>query len=67
MGWRRGMALMQDLRDRVLAVPGASRDVAVLFGESMSKVVKARARRRSDGRPGRARHHGRHGRRRACG
>lgn len=49
MGWRRGMALSQDLRDRVLAAPGASREVAARFGVSVSYVVKAQARRRDTG------------------
>jgi transposase len=43
------MALSQDLRERVLAAPGASRDVAARFGVSVSYVVKARARRRDTG------------------
>lgn len=49
MGWRRGMALSQDLRDRVLAAPGPSREVAGRFGVSVSYVVKARAKRRDAG------------------
>lgn len=49
MGWRRGMALSQDLRDRVLGAAGSSREVAVRFGVSVSYVVKARARRRDTG------------------
>ena len=49
MGWRRGMALSQDLRDRVLGAAGPSREVAVRFGVSVSYVVKARARRRDTG------------------
>lgn len=49
MGWRRGMALSQDLRDRVLAAPGSSREVATRFGVSVSYVVKARAKRRDAG------------------
>lgn len=49
MGWRRGMALSQDLRDRVLGVDGPSRDVAARFGVSVSYVVKARARLRDAG------------------
>lgn len=49
MGWRRGRALSQDLRDRVLADPGPSREVAARFGVSASYVVKARGRRRDTG------------------
>ncbi len=49
MAWRRGMALSQDLRDRVLAAPGPSREVAGRFGVSVSYVVKARARQRDAG------------------
>ncbi|MFC7738321.1 hypothetical protein ACFQX4_21455 [Roseomonas sp. GCM10028921] len=49
MGWRRGMALSQDLRDRVLAAPGSSREVAARFGVSVSYVVKAGARLRDAG------------------
>jgi len=49
MGWRRGMALSQDLRERVLAVAGPSREVAARFGVSVSYVVKARARLRDTG------------------
>jgi len=45
MAWRRGQALGQDLRDRVLADNGrASRAVATRFGVSVSYVVKARQR-----------------------
>jgi transposase len=46
MGWRRGQALSQDLRDRVLASEGSARVVARRFGVSVSYVVKARLRRR---------------------
>lgn len=49
MGWRRGMALSQDLRDRVLAAEGPSAAVASRFGVSVSYVVKARARLRDKG------------------
>jgi transposase len=45
MGWRRGQAYSQDLRDRVLASSGSARTVAARFGVSISYVVKARQRR----------------------
>lgn len=45
MGWRRGQAYSQDLRDRVLAAEGSAREVAARFGVSVSYVVKARQRR----------------------
>jgi transposase len=50
MGWRRGQAYGQDLRDRVLAGPDAT--LAVLsarFGVSKSYVCKVRARLRALG------------------
>ena len=50
MAWRRGQALGQDLRDRVLADVGRpARTVAARFGVSVSYVVKARARLRDAG------------------
>jgi transposase len=50
MGWRRGQALGQDLRDRVLSDAGRpARAVAERFGVSVSYVVKARARLRDVG------------------
>ena len=50
MAWRRGQALGQDLRDRVLADAGRpARAVAARFGVSVSYVVKARARLRDTG------------------
>jgi transposase len=50
MAWRRGQALGQDLRDRVLADAGRpARAVAARFGVSVSYVVKARARLRDAG------------------
>ena len=50
MAWRRGQALGQDLRDRVLADAGRpARAVAARFGVSASYVVKARARLRDAG------------------
>ena len=50
MAWRRGQALGQDLRDRVLADAGRpAREVAARFGVSASYVVKARARLRDTG------------------
>jgi transposase len=46
MGWRRGQAYSQDLRDRVLACDGLSAAaVAERFGVSISYVIKARGRR----------------------
>lgn len=46
MGWRRGKAYSQDLRDRVLAASGvAAAQVAERFGVSVSYVIKARQRR----------------------
>jgi len=45
MGWHRGQAYSQDLRDRVLASLGSARAVAARFGVSVSYVVKARQRR----------------------
>ena len=50
MAWRRGQALGQDLRDRVLADMGqSSRAVAARFRVSVSYVVKARQRLRAVG------------------
>ena len=50
MAWRRGRALGQDLRDRVLADAGRpARAVAARFGVSASYVVKARQRLRGQG------------------
>ena len=50
MAWRRGRALGQDLRDRVLADAGRpARAVAARFGVSVSYVVKARQRLRAAG------------------
>ena len=50
MAWRRGQALGQDLRDRVMADVGRpARTVAARFGVSVSYVVKARARLRDAG------------------
>ena len=50
MAWRRGRALGQDLRDRVLADAGRpARAVAARFGVSVSYVVKARQRLRDAG------------------
>jgi len=49
MGWRRGQAYSQDLRDPVLAVEGPSRAVAARFGVSVSYVIKARQRRNRSG------------------
>ena len=45
MGWRRGQAYSQDLRDRVLAASSSAASVAERFGVSISYVVKARQRR----------------------
>lgn len=49
MGWRRGQAYSQDLRDRVLAMKGSARAVAAQFCVSVSYVVKARQRRDRSG------------------
>ncbi len=50
MAWRRGQALGQDLRERVLADAGRpARAVAARFGVSVSYVVKARQRLRDTG------------------
>lgn len=50
MGWRRGQAYAQDLRDRVLAAAGEPiRAVAVRFGVSPSYVSKVRSRCRKTG------------------
>jgi transposase len=60
MAWRRGQALGQDLRDRVLADAGRpARAVAARFGVSVSHVVKARQRLRETGEatPGPQRNH----------
>ena len=46
MGWRRGQAYGQDLRDRVLAADGSIRDVARRFAVSESYVAQARSRQR---------------------
>jgi len=45
MSWRNGQAYGQDLRDRVLAMPGVLREVAERFGVSQAYVCRARARR----------------------
>ena len=45
MSWRNGQAYAQDLRDRVLAMPGVLREVAERFGVSQAYVCRARARR----------------------
>jgi len=59
MGWRRGQALGQDLRDRVLSAEGGPREVARRFGVSSSYVTKARQRRdrRGESSPGAQRSH----------
>ncbi len=50
MGWRRGQAYGQDLRDRVLAADGEPiREVAQRLSVSPSYVVKVRARLREMG------------------
>ena len=50
MAWRRGQALGQDLRDRVLEDAGRpAREVAARFGVGVSRVVKARQRLRGAG------------------
>ena len=45
MSWRNGQAYWQDLRDRVLAMPGVLREVAERFAVSQAYVCRARARR----------------------
>ena len=55
MGWQRGQAYGQDLRDRVLACSELTlREVALRFGVSASYVskVRARLRRLGDATPG---------------
>ena len=49
MGWRRGQAYSQHLRDRVLAAEGSAASAAARFGVSISYVVKARQRRERHG------------------
>jgi transposase len=50
MGWRRGQAYSQDLRDRVLAADDlSSRQAAARFQVSISYVIKARQRRARTG------------------
>lgn len=50
MGWRRGQAYGQDLRDRVLAFPEATlAELSMRFGVSKSYVSKARGRLRDLG------------------
>ncbi|WP_061292143.1 winged helix-turn-helix domain-containing protein, partial [Azotobacter vinelandii] len=44
MGWRRGQAYGQDLRDRVLAAEGSIREVARRFAVSDSYMARARSR-----------------------
>jgi len=46
MGWRRGQAYGQDLRDRVRTANGSIREVAERFAVSQSYVVRVRARQR---------------------
>lgn len=46
MGWRRGQAYGQDLRDRVMAAKGSLREVATRFAVSESYVARVRARQR---------------------
>ncbi len=45
MGWRRGQAYSQDLRDRVLSSQGTAAAVGERLNVSPSHVVKVRARR----------------------
>nr|WP_245784290.1 IS630 family transposase [Halomonas korlensis] len=47
MGWRRGQAYGQDLRDRVMAASGSLREVAARFAVSESYVARVRSRQRS--------------------
>ncbi len=46
MGWRRGQAYGQDLRDRVMAASGSLRGVATRFSVSESYVARVRSRQR---------------------
>jgi len=59
MGWRRGQAYGQDLRERVLSASGSIAEVARRFEVSESYVARARARRRrlGDDKPGAQRNH----------
>ncbi len=45
MGWRRGQAYSQDLRDRVLSAQGTAEAVGERLNVSPSHVIKVRARR----------------------
>lgn len=45
MGWRRGQAYSQDLRDRVLSAQGTAEAVGERLDVSPSHVIKVRARR----------------------
>lgn len=45
MGWRRGQAYSQDIRDRSLAASGSAAAVGERLDVSASYVIKARARR----------------------
>jgi transposase len=45
MGWRRGQAYSQDLRDRVLSAQGTAAAVGERLNVSRSHVAKVRARR----------------------
>jgi len=49
MGWKRGQAYSQDLRDRVLEAAGSIRRVAKRFGVSESYVSKVTSRLRQSG------------------
>ena len=49
MGWRRGRAYSQDIRDRSLAASGSAAAVGVRLDVSASYVIKARARRERTG------------------
>ncbi len=59
MSWRNGQAYGQDLRDRVLAMPGVLREVAERFGVSQAYVCRARARcnKRGQASPGAQHNH----------
>ena len=59
MGWQRGQAYGQDLRDRVLAAEGSIRAVAERFEVSDSCVTRVRSKRRRLGQdmPGEQRNH----------
>lgn len=46
MGWRRGQAYGQDLRDRIMVAHGSLREVGARFSVSISYVARVRSRQR---------------------